>query len=96
MHNGMDFHCQSRLLINRQSYQNSASFVPKLAGKVVSWLDVQQDDVILDLGCGGNSTLTCGNWWGLMGEQMGSLMCNSHRLSRKGVGGSTVLMPVRR
>jgi len=34
-------------------YQNSASFVPKLAGKVVSLLDVQEDDVILDLGCGG-------------------------------------------
>jgi hypothetical protein len=27
--------------------------VPKLATKVVSWLDVQKDDVILDLGCGG-------------------------------------------
>jgi hypothetical protein len=27
--------------------------VPKLGTKVVSWLDVQKDDVILDLGCGG-------------------------------------------
>ena len=27
--------------------------MPKLATKVVSWLDVQKDDVILDLGCGG-------------------------------------------
>ena len=27
--------------------------MPKLAIKVVSWLDVQKDDVILDLGCGG-------------------------------------------
>jgi len=34
------------------SSQNSASFVPKLAGKVIGWLDVQQDDLILDLGCG--------------------------------------------
>ncbi|CZT47012.1 uncharacterized protein RSE6_07535 [Rhynchosporium secalis] len=35
-----------------QAYQNSASFVPKLAGKVIGWLDVQQDDRILDIGCG--------------------------------------------
>jgi hypothetical protein len=34
-------------------YQNSGSFVPKLATKVVSWLDVQKDDMILDLGYGG-------------------------------------------
>ncbi|KAJ0159907.1 putative methyltransferase C70.08c [Colletotrichum tanaceti] len=34
------------------AYQNSASFVPKLATKVVQWLDVQKDDVILDVGCG--------------------------------------------
>ncbi|ERS96836.1 hypothetical protein HMPREF1624_07045 [Sporothrix schenckii ATCC 58251] len=33
-------------------YQNAASFVPKLVGKVIGWLDVQKDDVILDLGCG--------------------------------------------
>ncbi|KAF7859442.1 uncharacterized protein EAF02_010890 [Botrytis sinoallii] len=31
---------------------NSASFVPKLAGKVLGWLDVQSDDVVLDIGCG--------------------------------------------
>lgn len=30
-----------------------ASFVPKLAGKVVQWLDLQKDDVLLDIGCGG-------------------------------------------
>ncbi|KAK0118098.1 hypothetical protein ONS95_012403 [Cadophora gregata] len=35
-----------------QAYQNSASFVPKLAGKVIGWLDVQEDDMILDVGCG--------------------------------------------
>lgn len=33
-------------------YQNVASFVPKLAGKVVQWLDLQKDDVLLDIGCG--------------------------------------------
>lgn len=36
-----------------QTYQNAASFVPQLAGKVVGWLDVQKDDEILDIGCGG-------------------------------------------
>ncbi|KAL5611688.1 hypothetical protein BROUX41_000734 [Berkeleyomyces rouxiae] len=35
-----------------KEYQSSASFVPKLATKVVQWLDVQQDDIVLDLGCG--------------------------------------------
>lgn len=35
-----------------QAYQNSASFVPKLATKVLNWLDVQKDDKILDIGCG--------------------------------------------
>ncbi|KAL2885852.1 DUF1776-domain-containing protein [Ceratocystis lukuohia] len=35
-----------------EEYQSSASFVPKLATKVVQWLDVQKDDVVLDLGCG--------------------------------------------
>ncbi|KAI5462138.1 WLM domain-containing protein [Mariannaea sp. PMI_226] len=34
------------------AYQNVASFVPKLAGKVVQWLDLQKDDVLLDIGCG--------------------------------------------
>ncbi|KAH8717188.1 putative methyltransferase C70.08c [Beauveria bassiana] len=33
-------------------YQHSASFVPKLAGKVTQWLDLQKDDVVLDIGCG--------------------------------------------
>ncbi|KAG9232430.1 S-adenosyl-L-methionine-dependent methyltransferase [Amylocarpus encephaloides] len=34
------------------AYQSAASFVPKLATKVIGWLDVQKDDVILDIGCG--------------------------------------------
>lgn len=38
-----------------EKYQNAASFVPKLATKVLGWLDVQKDDVILDVGCGGES-----------------------------------------
>ncbi|KAL2155013.1 hypothetical protein VTH82DRAFT_3689 [Thermothelomyces myriococcoides] len=35
-----------------EAYQNVASFVPKLATKVMQWLDPQKDDVILDIGCG--------------------------------------------
>ncbi|KAL2180181.1 S-adenosyl-L-methionine-dependent methyltransferase [Thermothelomyces heterothallicus CBS 202.75] len=35
-----------------EAYQNVASFVPKLATKVMQWLDPQKDDVILDVGCG--------------------------------------------
>ncbi|KAI0149693.1 methyltransferase domain-containing protein [Hypoxylon sp. NC0597] len=35
-----------------EAYQHSASFVPKLATKIVRWLDPQKDDVILDIGCG--------------------------------------------
>ncbi len=27
--------------------------MPKLASKVIGWLDVKEDDVILDVGCGG-------------------------------------------
>ncbi|KAJ3510480.1 hypothetical protein NM208_g15524 [Fusarium decemcellulare] len=38
--------------MSSQAYQNSASFVPKLATKVVQWLDLQKDDVLLDIGCG--------------------------------------------
>ncbi|KAK3300110.1 S-adenosyl-L-methionine-dependent methyltransferase [Chaetomium fimeti] len=34
------------------AYQHAASFVPKLATKVMQWLDPQKDDVILDVGCG--------------------------------------------
>ncbi|TVY52753.1 putative methyltransferase [Lachnellula cervina] len=34
------------------AYQNSASFVPKLATKIIQWLDVQEGDDILDVGCG--------------------------------------------
>ncbi|KAL2165363.1 hypothetical protein VTH06DRAFT_661 [Thermothelomyces fergusii] len=36
----------------KRAYQNAASFVPKLATKVMQWLDPQKDDVILDIGCG--------------------------------------------
>ena len=42
----------------RQAYQNVASFVPKLATKVVEWLDVQPEDVILDIGCGGEKLIS--------------------------------------
>ncbi|KAH8679871.1 S-adenosyl-L-methionine-dependent methyltransferase [Tricladium varicosporioides] len=35
-----------------EKYQNAASFVPKLATKVLEWLDIEKDDVILDVGCG--------------------------------------------
>jgi protein-L-isoaspartate O-methyltransferase len=40
-----------------QAYQNAASFVPKLATKVLEWLDVQPEDKILDVGCGGEDIL---------------------------------------
>ena len=40
-----------------KTYANSASFVPKLTSTVVSWLDPQPDDIILDVGCG-NGPLT--------------------------------------
>jgi len=43
----------ARGLTHQQAYQKSASFVPKLAGKIMQWLDPQPDDVILDVGCGG-------------------------------------------
>ncbi len=36
-----------------EEYQSAAAFVPKLATKIVGWLDVQPGDVILDVGCGG-------------------------------------------
>ncbi|KAL1844359.1 hypothetical protein VTJ49DRAFT_38 [Mycothermus thermophilus] len=46
-------HWSSEQLISpEQAYQNAAAFVPKLATKVLQWLDVQKDDVILDVGCG--------------------------------------------
>ena len=35
-----------------EAYSASASFVPELTSKVVSWLDPQPTDIILDLGCG--------------------------------------------
>lgn len=37
---------------NHEAYSASASFVPELTSTVVSWLDPQHSDVILDLGCG--------------------------------------------
>ncbi len=46
----------ARLTRPLQAYQRSASFVPKLAGKIVEWLDPQKDDVILDIGCGGRKS----------------------------------------
>ncbi|OBT55153.1 hypothetical protein VE04_05194 [Pseudogymnoascus sp. 24MN13] len=33
------------------AYQNAAAFVPKLATKVVQWLDIQPTDKVLDIGC---------------------------------------------
>jgi tRNA/tmRNA/rRNA uracil-C5-methylase (TrmA/RlmC/RlmD family) len=45
-----------RVTDKEQAYQNAASFVPKLATKVMQWLDPQKDDVILDVGCGGQYT----------------------------------------
>ena len=35
-----------------EAYSASASFVPELATKVISWLNPQPEDIILDLGCG--------------------------------------------
>ncbi|MCJ1404926.1 hypothetical protein MMC11_008152 [Xylographa trunciseda] len=35
-----------------KAYAKSASFVPKLTSTVVSWLDPQPTDIILDVGCG--------------------------------------------
>ncbi|KAK9416258.1 putative S-adenosyl-L-methionine-dependent methyltransferase [Seiridium unicorne] len=35
-----------------EAYQKSASFVPKLATKIMQWLDPQPDDIVLDIGCG--------------------------------------------
>ncbi|MCJ1373100.1 hypothetical protein MMC20_004327 [Loxospora ochrophaea] len=35
-----------------KAYTASASFVPKLTSVIVSWLDPQSSDTILDLGCG--------------------------------------------
>ncbi|MCJ1380854.1 hypothetical protein MMC17_003963 [Xylographa soralifera] len=40
-----------------KAYANSASFVPQLTTTVVSWLNPQPDDIILDVGCG-NGPLT--------------------------------------
>ncbi|KAI9744410.1 MAG: hypothetical protein M1818_001939 [Claussenomyces sp. TS43310] len=35
-----------------EAYQSAAAFVPRLASKVVTWLDVQPGDRIWDVGCG--------------------------------------------
>ncbi|MCJ1284917.1 hypothetical protein MMC26_004254 [Xylographa opegraphella] len=40
-----------------KAYASSGSFVPKLTSTLISWLDPQPDDVILDVGCG-NGSLT--------------------------------------
>lgn len=37
---------------NAQSYSTAAPFVPRLAARVVKWLDPQESDIILDIGCG--------------------------------------------
>ena len=39
-----------------ESYQRAASFVPQVTEKVMQLLDVQPDDLILDIGCGGVSS----------------------------------------
>ena len=38
-----------------KAYSVSASFVPELASVLVNWLDAQDSDIILDLGCGDGS-----------------------------------------
>ncbi|KAL6716048.1 hypothetical protein ACLMJK_007010 [Lecanora helva] len=40
---------------NQSAYKASASFVPLLTQEIVSWLNPQPSDVILDLGCGDGS-----------------------------------------
>lgn len=35
--------------------------MPKLAGKVVQWLDLKPDDKVLDIGCGGTFLLADAN-----------------------------------
>lgn len=42
----------------QEAYSASASFVPELATKVVSWLDPQPRDRILDIGCGDGALTT--------------------------------------
>ena len=41
-----------------EAYSASASFVPELTWKVVNWLNAQNSDIILDLGCGDGSLTT--------------------------------------
>lgn len=37
---------------NSEQYQQAAGFVPKLATKIIDWLDLKTSDRILDIGCG--------------------------------------------
>ncbi|CAK7226767.1 hypothetical protein SCUCBS95973_006309 [Sporothrix curviconia] len=43
---------QKKDIWTHEKYDNAAAFVPRLVSKVVGWLDVQKDDVVLDIGCG--------------------------------------------
>ena len=43
---------QSKDHWTQEAYSTSASFVPKLATKVVQWLSPQSNHLILDIGCG--------------------------------------------
>ena len=50
--------------------------MPKLATKIMQWLDPQPDDIILDIGCGGKYKSTSGRPLiadGAHDQQMGSL-----------------------
>ena len=40
-----------------ERYKGAAAFVPLLTTKVLQMLDVQKDDIIMDIGCGGTVTL---------------------------------------
>lgn len=38
---------------NAEQYHAAAGFVPKLAGKVLEWVELKPGDRVLDIGCGG-------------------------------------------